>query len=54
MKKCCQKTYRLAIEQVIFVIKSNRIVDVEHLLKALEYGVSVLKKKEKKKPPSKS
>lgn len=48
MEKCCKQTFQLALEQVLFTIRSCEITDITELCKAIKYGIELLEKTEEK------
>lgn len=48
MKKCCRKTFILALKQVLNMIETNNPIKVQDIVSGLEYAVSILEKDEEK------
>lgn len=47
MKKCCEETYKMALEQVLFTIKINEVDSVWEIIKSLEYSLEELNRLDK-------
>lgn len=44
--KCCEKTFRLALEEVLYTIKATRVRTVMELEGLIKFAVTELRKKE--------
>jgi hypothetical protein len=44
MNSCCKDTYREALGEVLFLIISQEITDMNRLIETLEYAILLLKK----------
>ena len=42
MKKCCEETFRRAINEVIIIINDKKITNVEQLLAILRFANSMM------------
>lgn len=48
MKPCCHETFKRALEEVLFVIKTNNVQSIPDLVGALVYAVKLLEEQNTK------